>query len=115
MFSTAQLLSAFIGVLIPLANGLLTKYSAVKARVYLGLILSAANGLAVEWLNALTTSHDFNLTQAAGGALLSLITALAVEAKVWSPLGVSEALKSTGVGGSADKPAVTGSTSAGSM
>lgn len=99
MLSTAQLLSMLIGVFIPIVNGLITRYGAVRARVYLGLALSAANGLAVEWLSALgDAASDFNLTQAGLGALLSLITALSVEAKVWAPLGVSEAVKSAGVG-----------------
>jgi hypothetical protein len=99
MLDTPQLLTMFVAVFIPLLNGLLTKYSASKARVYLGLILSAVNGLAVEWLSAITSADEsFNLTQAGLGALLSLITAIAVQAGAWAPLGASEAVKRAGVG-----------------
>ncbi len=66
--------------------------------MYLQLVLNAVNGFLVEWLNAVTTASDFNLTQALVGTLLSLITALSVEAKIWSPLGVSEAAKRSLVG-----------------
>lgn len=99
MLDTAQLLTMAIGVFIPLLNGLLTKYDSSVGRVYLGLVLSAANGLAVEWLAAVNDAHqDFNLTQAGLGALLSLVTAIAVQAGAWAPLGVSEAVKRAGVG-----------------
>ena len=101
MLDTPQLLTMVIGVFIPLLNGLLTKYGASAARVYLGLVLSAANGLVVEWLAAVTNADQtFNLTQAGLGALLSLITAIAVQAGAWAPLGVSEAVKRAGVGSS---------------
>lgn len=90
MFPTAQFLSMAIGVLIPVLNGLLTRYGASKTRSYLQLVLNAANGLLVEWLNAVTTSADFSPSQAAVGALLSLVTAIAVQAGVWAPIGTSE-------------------------
>lgn len=99
MFSTAQLLSALIGVFIPVLNGLITKYGASKARAYLQLVLSAANGFVVEWVNALATGSDFNLTQAIAGTVLSLVTAIAVQAGLWAPLGTSEWAKSSGVKG----------------
>jgi hypothetical protein len=99
MLDTAQVLTMAIAVFIPLLNGLLTKYGSSVARVYLGLVLSAANGLLVEWIAAITNADtSFNLTQAALGALLSLITAIAVQAGAWKPLGVSEAVKRAGVG-----------------
>lgn len=99
MLDTAQLLTMAVGVFIPLLNGLLTKYESSVGRVYLGLVLSAANGLLVEWLAAVNDANqDFNLTQAALGALLSLITAIAVQAGAWAPLGVSDAVKRAGVG-----------------
>lgn len=104
MLDTAQLLTMVVGVFIPLLNGLLTKYDSSVGRVYLGLVLSAANGLVVEWLAAVNDANqDFNLTQAAVGALLSLITAIAVQAGAWAPLGVSDAVKRAGVGSSAQR------------
>lgn len=93
MVSTAQLLSMAIGVLIPILNGLLTKVGASKARAYLQIVLNAANGFFVEWLNAVTTAADFNLGQALIGTLLSLVTAVAVQAGVWAPTGVSDMAK----------------------
>lgn len=99
MLDTAQLLTMVVAVFIPLVNGLLTKYDSKVARVYLGLALSAANGLVVEWLSAVNDANqDFNLSQAALGALLSLVTAIAIEAGAWSPLGASDAVKRSGVG-----------------
>lgn len=98
MISTAQLLSMAIGVLIPILNGLLTRYGAVQVRAYLQLVLNAASGFVVEWYNAITTAADFNLGQALIGTLLSLVTAIAVQAGVWAPIGVSEAAKRNGVG-----------------
>lgn len=102
VLDTAQLLSMVIGLGLPLVNGLLTRYGASTARVYLGIVLSLGNGFLVEWLAAATAGDQaFNLTQAFTGFLVSLVTALAVEAKVWAPLGVSETVKRIG---SADLP-----------
>lgn len=98
LVSTTSLLTMAVGVLIPILNGLLTKYGATKARAYLQLVLNGANGFLVEWLNAATTSADFNVNQALLLSLLSLITAVAVQAGVWAPMGVSEAAKRAGVG-----------------
>jgi len=95
---TQQLLTIVIAVFIPILNGLLTRYNAQKARVYLQLILNAANGFVVEWLNALTTGTDYNVNVALLNTGLSLLTAIAVQAGVWAPLGVSEKAKSAGVG-----------------
>lgn len=92
-----NLLAAAVGVVIPILNGLLTKYNAVKARAYLQLILNAANGFLVEWLNASTTSADFNVNAALQLSLVSLVTAIAVQAGLWAPIGASEAAKRAGV------------------
>ncbi len=95
---TTLFLSMAIGILIPIANGLLTRYGASQVRAYLQIVLNAANGFLVEWLNAVTTAADFSLGQALIGTLLSLVTAIAVQAGVWAPLGVSDAAKRAGVG-----------------
>lgn len=96
--TTTTMLTMFVAVWIPILNGLLTRYAAVKSRVYLQLVLNSVNGLAVEWANAITTSADFSLRDAALGAGLSLLTSIAVQAGVWAPLGVSEKAKSSLVG-----------------
>lgn len=96
VLSTAQLLSMALGVIIPLINGLVTRWGASKARVYLQIILSAAVGFLTEWLSALDAGEAINWTQFALGWLATLVTALSVEAKVWAPLGVSDALKRIG-------------------
>lgn len=98
---TTQFLSMAIGVLIPILNGLLTKYGAAKARAYLQIVLNAASGFLVEWFNAVTTTADFNLGQALVGTLLSLVAAIAVQAGLWAPMGVSEAAKRSLVGSGA--------------
>jgi uncharacterized membrane protein (DUF441 family) len=95
---TQQLLTIAVAVFIPILNGLLTKYNAQKARVYLQLVLNAANGFVVEWLAALTNGTDYNVNVALLNTGLSLLTAIAVQAGVWAPLGVSEKAKSAGVG-----------------
>jgi hypothetical protein len=100
MFDTAQLLAMFVGLFVPILNGLLTRYGAVKGRVFLQLILNAAAGFGAEWLDHLNSGTDYNVGQAAFGALLALITSIAVQAGVWAPLGVSEAAKRNGVGAS---------------
>lgn len=96
MLTTAQLVSMALGVLIPLLNGLITKYAAVSLRVFLQIFMSAVAGFLTEWLGALNVGEAFNTTQALAGWLATLITALAIEAKVWAPLGVSERLKRVG-------------------
>jgi hypothetical protein len=98
---TTQILTMFVAVWIPILNGLLTRYTAVRARVYLQLVLNSLNGFAIEWLNAITTQADFNVGDALLGTGLSLLTAIAVQAGVWAPLGMSEKAKSAGVGASA--------------
>lgn len=100
MFDTAQLLAVLVGVFVPILNGLLTRYGAVKTRVFLQLVLNAAAGFGAEWLDHLNTGAAYDVGQAAVGALLALVTAVAVQAGVWAPLGVSEAAKRNGVGAS---------------
>jgi hypothetical protein len=98
LLGTAQLLSMLLGFVLPVLNGLITKPWAGKARVFLQLILSAVAGFAAEWLDALNSATAYDLRQAATGWLLTLLTALAVEARVWAPLGVSQWATSHGVG-----------------
>lgn len=93
-----MVLTVLVGTLIPILNGLLTRYESVRARAYLQLVLNAVAGFGAEWLNALTTHTDYNVGQAAVAALLSLVTSIAVQAGVWAPLGVSEKVKRAGVG-----------------
>ncbi len=97
---TAQLLAVLVGVFVPILNGLLTRYGAVKTRVFLQLVLNGVAGFGTEWLDHLTTGAAYDVGQAAVGALLALVTAVAVQAGVWAPLGVSEAAKRSGVGAS---------------
>lgn len=96
--STAQILAILVGTLVPLLNGLVTRYSASRARAYLQLVLGAAAGFGSEWLHALTTGTAYDVGSAALAAVLALVTSVAVQAGVWAPLGVSEAVKRAGVG-----------------
>ncbi|ANZ35267.1 hypothetical protein BBK82_03430 [Lentzea guizhouensis] len=98
LLGTAQLLSMLLGFVFPVLNGLLTKPAAAKVRVFGQLVLSAAAGFAAEWLDAANTGTAYNAVQAATGWLLTLLTALAVEAKIWAPLGVSTWATTHGVG-----------------
>lgn len=112
MLSTTQLLSILIGAFIPVVNGLVTKYGAAKARVYLQLVLNAGNGFLVTWLHALTTAADFNLTEALTATALSLLTAIATQAGVWAPLGTSHWAKTNGVGSARPAEQTTGESAA---
>lgn len=94
----AQLLAVIVGTLVPILNGLLTRYESSKARVYLQLILNAAAGFGAEWLHALTANTAYNVRDAATAAVLALVMSIAVQAGVWAPLGVSEKAKRAGVG-----------------
>lgn len=102
--NTQTLLTMAIAIVIPLLNGLLTKYNAQRVRVYLQLVLNAANGFVVEWLNAITTGTDYNVNVALVNTGLSLVVAIATQAGVWAPLGVSETVKASGVGASSARP-----------
>jgi len=91
------LLTTLVGVVIPIANGFLTRYGASKTRAVLQLVLNAANGFLVEWLAG---GDAFNVNNALLLSATSLVVAIATELGVWRPLGVSEAAKSAGVGSS---------------
>jgi hypothetical protein len=96
LFTAAQLISMAIGIVIPLINGLITKYTATRTRVILQVVLAAAAGFLTEWGGALASHVDYNVASALLGWLATLVTALATEARVWAPLGVSEYLKRLG-------------------
>lgn len=100
MLDVAQLIAMALGVLIPLVNGFITRYAAVGARVFLQIFMSAVAGFLTEWLGALNAHLPFNTTQALAGWISTLVVALAVEAKVWAPLGVSDLVKRKGIGAS---------------
>lgn len=95
---TAQVLSILIGVLLPILNGLLTRYGASRARAYLQLGLNALVAFGGEWLDALTTGTAYDVGSAAVAAVLGLVVSIATQAGVWAPLGVSEKAKRSGVG-----------------
>lgn len=94
-FDTAMVLTVLVGTVIPILNGLLTKYHASSARAYLQLVLNAAAGFGAEWLDALTRGVEYNVSQAATASLVALVVSIATQAGVWAPLGVSEWAKTT--------------------
>lgn len=93
---TTMVLTLVVGTLIPILNGLLTKYQSSKARAYLQLVLNAAAGFGAEWLDHLVNGAPYNVGQAAMAAAMSLVVAIATQAGVWAPLGVSEWAKTHG-------------------
>lgn len=104
--TSAQFLLTFVvGVLLPILNGLVTRYGATRTRVYLGIALSAANGFLME---AVAGGPGFDWLGVGIGAAVSLVTALAIEAKVWAPLGVSDKVKRSGVGAATVEGTVLG-------
>lgn len=99
LFETAQLLSMLIGLLLPILNGLVTRWDNSTGRTYLQLVLAAVAGFGTEWIDALTNAVAYDWRQAAVGYLVTLVTSIAVQAGVWRPLGVSDAAKRALTGG----------------
>jgi hypothetical protein len=101
-FMTAATLIGFVlTVLIPIVNGLLTRWESAGARAIFQLVLNTVNGFFTEWLdslNGLGSGDAFNVTEALFRSAVSLVAAIAVQAGVWAPLGVSAKAKSAGVG-----------------
>lgn len=93
---TTMVLTILVGTVIPILNGLLTKYQSSTARAYLQLVLNAAAGFGAEWLDNLVNGTAYNVGQAATAAGVSLIVAIATQAGLWAPLGVSEWAKTHG-------------------
>lgn len=93
---TTMVLTILVGTIIPILNGLLTKYQSSVARVYLQLVLNAVAGFGAEWLDNLVNGTPYDVKQAATAAALSLVVAIATQAGVWAPLGVSEWAKTHG-------------------
>lgn len=93
-----MVLTVLVGTVIPIANGLLTKASSSVARTYLQLVLNAVAGFGAEWLDHLLNGAAYDVRQAATAAGLSLVVAIATQAGVWKPLGVSEWAKTHGRG-----------------
>jgi hypothetical protein len=99
--SGAALIGLVLTVLIPLLNGLLTRWDAAGPRALLQLVLNTANGFFTEWLDALNglgSGDPFHVGEALTRSVVSLITAIAIQSGVWAPLGVSAKMKSLGVG-----------------
>jgi hypothetical protein len=99
--TAATLIGLVLTVLIPILNGLLTRWESTGARAILQLVLNAANGFFTEWLdslNGLGSGDAFNVAEALFRTVASLVVAIAVQAGVWAPLGVSDRAKSAGVG-----------------
>ncbi len=93
---TTMVLTVLVGTLIPILNGLLTRYGSSVARTYLQLVFNAAAGFGAEWLDHLVNGTPYEADQAATAAALSLVVAIATQAGVWAPLGVSEWAKTHG-------------------
>lgn len=98
--TTAQVLAIIVGTLVPLLNGLITRYGASRTRVYLQIVLNSAAGFGAEWLHALTAGTAYDVGSAALAAVLALVMSIATQAGIWAPLGVSEKMKRSGVGSS---------------
>lgn len=90
MFETINVLGVLLGLVVPVVNGLVTRYSSVKARAFGQLVLNAVAGFGTEWLAAAKSGTAYDVKAAAVTAGLALVTAIAVEAGIYSPLGVSE-------------------------
>lgn len=111
--STAQWLTLFIGVILPLLVGLVTRWNASAGlRAVLLLALAAVASFLSEALDAVNTGTTFD----AGAALLTAGSAFLVAVGTyfgfWSPTGIADALKRTGgfIGGSSQPRVVKGST-----
>ncbi len=101
--SVAQWLTLFIGVILPLLVGLVTRWNASAGlRAVLLLALAAIASFLSEALDAVNTGTTFD----AGAALLAagsaFLVAVGMHFGFWKATGISEAVKNTGgfIGGS---------------
>lgn len=88
----AQLISAVVGVLLPIVVAVVTDRVArpgVKAVVLLAL--AAVTSFLTEWLVALNSAATFDWSQAGFGVLLTFVVAVAMHLGLWRNVGASGA------------------------
>lgn len=92
-------LSLLVAMVFPVLNGLITRWHASVLRTYLQLLFAAVVGFVGEWLAHLNAGDEYDWRKAALVAVMALVTAIATQAGVWAPLGVSTRAKLAGVSG----------------
>jgi len=86
----AQVISALVGTLLPIAVALVTaRVASPGVKAVALLVLSAITSFLSEWLTALNTSLAFDASQAGFGVLLTFVAAVAAHFGFWSPVRVS--------------------------
>jgi hypothetical protein len=94
--TTAMVLWLLITVAMPVVVGLLSKPQTPAAVKALGLVLaSLLNGFLSEWLAA---GDGYDLRKAILQVVVSFVIAGASYARVWRPLGVTDAAQRAGAG-----------------
>lgn len=89
-----QILSLFIGTILPIVVGLVTKSSwGGGARAVLLALLSVVNGFGISLLDHLNSGVVFDWKGAALTALGAWIVAVGTHFGLWSPTGVADAAK----------------------
>ncbi len=97
----ATMIGLVLTVLIPIVNGLVTRWEESRKRAWLQIVLQTATGFLTEWLDSLSglgSGDAFNLTEAVIRSVVAIVTAIAVTEGVFKPIGVTAWAKSRGVG-----------------
>lgn len=100
-FTTAgvQILSLFIGVVLPLLVGLVTRVTtSAGTKATLLAVLSAVTGLLTELLAATQANTSYDLAQGVLTAIATFLVGVGLHYGLWKPTGVSAKLQDVNVG-----------------
>ena len=86
----AQVISALVGTVLPIAVALVTaRVASPGVKAVTLLVLAAVTSFLSEWLVALNSTLEFDASQAGFGVLLTFVAAVAAHFGLWSPVRVS--------------------------
>ena len=102
-FDTAQVLSLFIGTVLPLLVGFVTKESwSGRVKAVTLAFLSAASGFLATALDAVQANKDWDWRSALVTVLGTFLVAVGIHLGIWKPLGATAAVQRSGVKDSVD-------------
>lgn len=94
--NTVQVLSLFIGTLLPLLVGLVTKQSTHPAiKSVLLLALSTLAGFLTEWQHAATANVGYNWKAGALTAVITFVIAATLHSSLWKKIGAADLVQNT--------------------
>ena len=96
-FDLAQVISLFIGVILPLLVGLVTKWETAPGfRAVLLLLLSAVSAFATEFLASMNTGTAFDVGATLLSVLGTFLVGVGMHFGIWKATGASDAVKRVG-------------------